>query len=340
MKPFKSIRTQSSFYDSVYENLVKPEHLLFKLNDIVDWSFIEEECRPFYSDMGRKGESPIVLFKMLFLSYLYNISERRIEEECTYNIVYKYFLGLELYQSAPDHSTLSKFRDRLGETGFRNLFDRVVMTTRQKGLVSDELRIIDATHQTADVDVHRKHEPKPEDKDKWISPQAKPGATDKDARFGAKSKTKKFFGYKHHTGIDSKHGVITNSATSPGHMHDGDYLEEMITGPKPEALTADKIYDYEYQHKVLQKQGIKSYIIRKEPDDEILADWDYHEAVRKRSMVERTYAVEKRYHGGSRARFRGLPKMTIQNLLTDITYNFKLLVQFSTPPAGEVCPNY
>jgi len=97
MKPFKSVRSQSSFYDRVYDNLVKPAHLLFKLNRLIDWSFIEEECRQFYSDLGRKGESPIILFKMLFLSYLYNISERRIEEECTYNIIYKYFLGLELY---------------------------------------------------------------------------------------------------------------------------------------------------------------------------------------------------------------------------------------------------
>ena len=130
MKPFKSARSQLSFYDAVYDNLIPQDHLLYKLNQLIDWNFIEEECRPYYSELGRKGESPVVLFKMLFLSYLCNISERQIEEHCTFNLIYKYFLGLELSQPAPDHSTLSKFRDRLGEEGFRSLFNRVVAAVR------------------------------------------------------------------------------------------------------------------------------------------------------------------------------------------------------------------
>ena len=335
MKPFKSTRTQNSFFDLVYENLIDTNHLLNKLNQLIDWSFIEEECRRFYSDLGRKGENPIVLFKMLLLSYLYNISERRIEEECTYNIIYKYFLGLELYQAAPDHSTLSKFRSRLKEEGFRTLFNRVVELARSQGLIADELRIVDSTHQTAKVDVIRASQRKPqaEDNDNWQSPQSLPGSPDKDARFGAKSKKKKFFGHKHHIGIDDKHGIITDSATSPGHMHDGDYLEEMYAGVKPTALTADKIYDAEHQHDRLNEAGIVSLIIRKKEDD-LLLDPDYKKIVNKRKQVERVFAVQKRNHGGDRARYWGLMKMTIQNLITDMVYNFKIMGQVLPLPTG------
>jgi len=335
MKPFKSPRTQGSFHDIVYENLIDRNHLLYKLNQLIDWSFIEEECRQFYSDLGRKGESPIVLFKMLLLSYLYNISERRIEEECTYNIIYKYFLGLELYQAAPDHSTLSKFRSRLKEEGFRSLFNRVVEFARSQGLVADELRIVDSTHQTANVDVKRasQRKPKEEDQDNWQSPQSLPGSPDKDARFGAKSKKKKFFGHKHHIGIDDKHGIITDSATSPGHMHDGDYLDEMYAGVKPAALTADKIYDAEHQHDRLNGAGIVSLIIRK-AEEVLLLDPDYMKIVNKRKQIERVFAVQKRNHGGERARYWGKAKTTIQNLITDMVYNFKIMGQVLPLPTG------
>jgi len=340
MKPFKSLRSQLSFYDTIYDDLIPKDHLLYKLNQVIDWAFIEDECRPYYSELGRKGESPILLFKMLFLCYLYNISERRIEGECTYHFIYKYFIGLDPRKHAPDHSTLSKFRDRLGEEGFRRLFNRVVAAARDKGLVTDELRIIDATHQTANVDVLKalQREVPVEDEANWSSSQAIPGSPDKDARFGAKSKKKKFFGYKHHIGIDAKHGIITNSATSPGHMHDGDYLEEMIAGPKPQALTGDKIFDAEHQHKTLKKAKIKSLIIRKKPSKRLSRSPEYQQAVKKRRQVERVFAVQKRNHGGRRARYWGTVKTQIQNLITDMVYNFKIMAQVLPLSEGELCP--
>ena len=52
MKPFKSPRTQSSFHDIVHESLVDKKHLLSKLNQILDWSFIEDECRPLQPGSG------------------------------------------------------------------------------------------------------------------------------------------------------------------------------------------------------------------------------------------------------------------------------------------------
>ena len=70
MKPFKLTRTQKSFFDTqIYDRLIPQDHFLVKLNNIIDFSFIEEECSKYYSQLGRKGESPVKLFKMLLLAF-------------------------------------------------------------------------------------------------------------------------------------------------------------------------------------------------------------------------------------------------------------------------------
>ena len=74
-------------------------------------------------------------------------------------------------------------------------------------------------------------------------------------------------------------------------------------------------------------------IIRKKEDD-LLLDPDYKKIVNKRKQVERVFAVQKRNHGGDRARYWGLMKMTIQNLITDMVYNFKIMGQVLPLPTG------
>ena len=337
MQPFKTNRTQKSFFDSqIYDRLIPRDHILVRLNDTIDFSFVEEECRQYYSLMGRRGENPVILFKMLLLSYMFDLSERSIEEHCNLNLAFKYFLGLEVDEKVPDHSTLSKFRDRIKVEGFTAIFNRIVEIARQKGLVSDKLRIVDSTHISANVDIFKSMKRREGNDDEPGS--GLPGSPDKDARFGAKSKKKKFFGYKHHIGIDLENDIITNSATSPGHLDDKDYLMDMVTGVPPEALTADKLYDSAYDHDQLEYLGIKSFIIRKKtsavPDDP-----DYPAACKIRKRVERVFAVQKMYHGGNRSRYWGLAKTAIQNLITSAVYDLKIITNRWCPP-GVVRPVY
>jgi len=337
MSLFKAQRQQRSFFDvAVYDRLIPQDHLLIRLQRTIDWSFIEDACRPFYQKRGRHGESPVLLFKMLFLAYLFDISERRIEEDCTYNVLYKAFLGLEVDQKAPDHSTLSRFRERLGEAGFADIFNRLVATARQQGIVSDRLRIIDSTHQVANVDVRRANhrQPRdPDDDDKTVLP----GSPDPDARFGRKSQKKGFFGYKQHLGVDADSGLITNVATSGGNLSDDDYLLALTEGPPPRAVTADKLYDKEHHHQRLKARGIRSFIIRKKasPRPQSRA---YQSAIQRRRAIERVFAVLKKYHSGSRARYRGLSRHRVQNLISSLVYNAKILANHLIPHPGELCP--
>jgi len=93
------------------EDLVPKGHFLRKLYTTIDFSFIYEIMRPVYSDIGRPSVDPVILVKMLLIGYLYGIdSERKLEEEITVNIAYRWFLGLDLEDKVPDHSVFSQNR--------------------------------------------------------------------------------------------------------------------------------------------------------------------------------------------------------------------------------------
>ena len=80
-----------------------------------------------------------MIFKIVFLQFLYDVSDRRIEEEVNFNLVLKWFVGLAIDELPPDSSSLTRFRDRIGEVRFANIFNRIVEIARERGLVSDRL---------------------------------------------------------------------------------------------------------------------------------------------------------------------------------------------------------
>ena len=129
------------------------------------------------------------MFKMVFLQFLYDLSDRDIEEQCTWNMLFKCFLGLSAEELPPDHSTLCRFRLRLGAEGFQRLFNQTVEQARSQGLVSDRLHIIDATHMTAKVDLFRlkKEHRDGDDDDHYVdrnSPDPEPASAARPPRKG------------------------------------------------------------------------------------------------------------------------------------------------------------
>jgi len=130
---------------------------LKKLSKLVDFSFVNELCSDLYhnSENGQKAYQPEFLFKILFLSFLYNISDREIEEQINFNLLFKWFSGLAVDERAPDHSTLTVFRERLGRERFERIFNQIVQLTAEHGLTDPKLRIIDSTHTQTNVDLNR-----------------------------------------------------------------------------------------------------------------------------------------------------------------------------------------
>lgn len=325
LKPRSS---QLSFYgDHIYDRVIPENHFLKQLDKAIDFSFVNDLCRDAYNpDVGRPAYEPQMMFKMLFLQFLYDISDRRIEEEVNFNLVLKWFVGLAIDESSPDATSLTRFRERLSAERFAGIFNQIVSLAREKGLISDRLSIVDSTHVKAKVDTFKmetraEHTP------------------DKDARYGYKAKNKPFFGYKAHTGIDADSELITKVETTPGNVYDGDVFRKIVDD-KSQMVTADKAYDSKKNHRLLKRKRKRSAIIIKknrkgkrlkknQMKAEVIA------AQRERPKIERKFAELKRYHGLAVARYWGLTKIAIQHLMAAITCNLKRIVKLIIGQNGK-----
>ena len=250
----------------------------------------------------------------------------------------KWFAGLGPEERAPDHSTLCRFRSRLGAEKFQQIFNEIVSHAREAGLVSERLQIIDATHLQAKVDLFRLPEPPPD------TPAAvAPGSPDPDARFGRKSENKSFYGYpstwlravclsnrKEHMGIDADSELVTAVSVTPGSVADSQVLGPLIDPPAQE-VTADRGYDSDANHQRLKHSGQRSSIIIKDnrTNPEVIGQAN-PASQRERLNIERKFAEQKNYHGLAKARYWGLAKVTIQVLMTCIVVNCKKIAKLAS----------
>jgi len=326
--------SESSFFGMIYDELVPADHLLRRLASAVDFGFVGELVSDCYCpDNGRPSWDPLILFKVVFLQFLYDLSDREIEEQVNLHLACKWFARLQPEEAAPDHSTLCRFRSRLGPEKFQQIFNEIITQAREAGLVSDRLRIIDATHLQAKADLFRLPQPPPD-----TSPAQAPGSPDPDARFGRKSEKKSFYGYKEHMAIDADSELITAVSVTPGNVADSQMLGPLID-PHAREVTADKGYDTDANHQRLKEGGQRSSIIIKanRTNPEVIGQAN-PASQRERPNIERKFAEQKKYHGLSQARYWGLAKVSIQVLMTCIVVNCKKLAtlvsnRLSKPPA-------
>ena len=137
------------------EQIVPENHLLRLIDKYIDFSFINDICAPYYcKDNGRPAIEPEILFRMLFIGYLYGIrSERRLLEEINMNMAYRWFIGYGITDKLPDVSVIWQNRRRR----FRHsevpqqIFDEIVRQAMDAGLVSGKVLYTDSTHLKANA---------------------------------------------------------------------------------------------------------------------------------------------------------------------------------------------
>lgn len=155
----KSSEKQYKMEVVILENLVPENHLLRKIDKVIDFSFINEICEPYYcSDNGRPAIEPERLFRMLFIGYLYGIrSERRLVEEVKVNIAYRWFLGYDLGDKIPDASVIWQNRiRRFNNTDIpQQIFDNIVRQAMSYGLVGGKILYSDSTHLKANANKNK-----------------------------------------------------------------------------------------------------------------------------------------------------------------------------------------
>jgi transposase len=251
---FENTNSQSKAEFVIIDDLVPADHLLRKIDDVIDFSFINDICRPYYcADNGRPAVEPVILFKMLFIGYLFGIrSERRLIEEVKVNVAYRWFLGYGLSDKIPDVSVIWQNRVRRfnGTDVVAQIFDNIVHQAIDLGFVSGEVLYSDSTHLKAnaskgrftnekreiapskylkDLDeeinkdrvLHGKEPLREKDKDDMSKTKnTKVSLTDPDSGFMHRDRKPKGFFYLEHRTVDSAHNIITDVFVTPGNVND------------------------------------------------------------------------------------------------------------------------
>lgn len=138
-----------SEYSGIYDIIIKKDHWIRKLHDIIDYDFIYEELKDKYClDNGAMAYNPIKLFKLLMLKGKYKLSDRDLIERGETDMAIKYFLDISPEDSMPHHTLLTKFRKlRLNdESILQKLLAKTVEKANELGIIKTKTIIVDSTH--------------------------------------------------------------------------------------------------------------------------------------------------------------------------------------------------
>ena len=263
------------------EMLVPKDHLLRKIEATVDFSFIRDQVAHLYcANNGRPALDPVVMFKLLFIGYLYGIrSERQLMREVQVNVAYRWFAGFGLVEKLPDASTFSQNRRRrfTDVSVYQGIFDEIVRQAMGHGLVGGRVLYTDSTHLKANANKNRfevqqvertpaaylaeldaavdadraAHGKKPLPRDDDDSPptaELKTSRTDPDSGYMTREGKPQGFFYLDHRTVDGRHAIITDTHVTPGNVHDSQpYLARLdrqreVFGLDVEAVGLDAGY--------------------------------------------------------------------------------------------------
>ena len=234
------------------ESLVPPDHLLRKIEAVIDFSFIHDRVAGLYCpDNGRPALDPTLMFKALFIGYLFGVrSERQLVREIEVNVAYRWFLRLKLTDPVFDASTLSQNRRRrFNDTSVaQDIFDHIVEQAIGHGLVDGTVLYTDSTHLKANankgkydlamvaksrsdywadldaaIDEDRAAHGKASLKPKERTPaekETKVSRTDPDSGYMVREGKPKGFFYLDHRTVDGRHAIITDTFATPASIHD------------------------------------------------------------------------------------------------------------------------
>lgn len=265
------------FYEFHLEDRVPRNHLLRQINNYVDVAFsdLHQELSSYYSHTGRPSIDPELMIRMLIVGYCYGIrSERRLCEEVSLNLAYRWFCKLDLDDGVPNHSSFSKNRHgRFRDSDIlRHLFERVVSACMEAGLVKGDGFAVDAS--VMEANASRYHGEAPQEID-WsrckrplravreylealdqageLEPGRKPpkviSRSDPASAWTAKANKRVQFGYGLNYLIDNEHAIIVDVEATPARTYDEVASTKVMIertnrcfGLKPNRLAADSAY--------------------------------------------------------------------------------------------------
>ena len=321
---------------------------LEKLNSVIDWRLFEGTLNKVFAKEqkgvgGRPPYSYLLMFKVLILQRLFNISDDQAEYQINDRVSFMRFLGLSLGDRVPDAKTIWLFRDTLVKAAvMEDLFKLFNLQLEQQGIISHKGTIVDATF----VEAPRQRNTREENRqikegktpEEWDKPEnvSKIRQKDTDARWMTKNK-ERHFGYKDHVKVDADSKLITAYTVTDASIHDSQELIELID-EKDQVLYADSAYSGNPIADKLPKE-IKNQIHEKGYRNRPLSEEQKAENKRKsriRARIEHVFGYMTGSLHGITVRSIGIARAKFNIGLTNLIYNlcrYEILTR-GMPSAG------
>lgn len=280
MGPRKQGEAKLFYYGVNLGKRVPEDHILRRIDELVDWGFVRKRVAGSYGSNGHVSEDPIVIVKLMFLLFFEDVkSERELMRTLPMRLDWLWFLGMDLASEIPDHSVLSKARKRWGTGVFEELFVAVVRLCVEAGLVGGGKIHVDGSLVDADasrdsvkrVDIGRVYREtegkltkleveKPERQ--WVS-ETDPEAVVVGRRRGKKGSRPR---YKHHRAVDDAVGVITAVKTTRADVSEPHEVEALIegheesTGEGVQTVVGDGQYGTHENYRLCARKQIRCHL--------------------------------------------------------------------------------
>ena len=200
---------------SLADSMVVPHEAvkeLDELNKLINWSRVEQHLSDIHAKTrGEKAWPPLLMFKALLLQSWYNLSDPQLEKQLARDLLFRRFVGLDLSESVPDHSTFWRFRQTLEQADLlTTLLSEINQQLCEQGLYikSGEVSIVDASV----IEANQRRPNKRKDGRSTQDPEA-----DWNVKNGSDGKRKSTYGFKAHLNVDED-GLIKSTDYSSGYQ--------------------------------------------------------------------------------------------------------------------------
>jgi len=306
---------------------------LEKLDKAINWNHFKPLLNKAFrkerkSNAGRPPFDYVMMFKVLVLQTMYNLSDAQTQFQILDRFTFRRFLWIQTESQIPDEKTVWAFRETLTQTEMmKKLFDMFDRYLTKAGYKARKGQIIDASF----VEVPRQRNSRDENEeisqgktpDAWLDKPSKLSQKDLDARW-TKKNDQTFYGYKNHVNADVKGKFIREYTVTPASVHDSQELEKILDKDNTgSGVWADSAYRSEAAEKLLKKRKLKSYIHRKAHRNTPLSKFQNSrntEKSRIRARVEHVFGwMENKI--GSLIRCIGQPRAATRIGMMNLVYN-------------------
>lgn len=300
------------------------------------------------SNAGAKPYDEVMMFKILLLQRLYNLSDEQMEFQINDRLSFRRFLGLALSHRVPDCNTIWNFREKLKAEGTeRVLFEYFRKVLEAHGLTANEGKMVDASFHEVPRQRNSREEneqiKKGQIPEQWKEQPHKLSHKDRDARW-TKKNGQTYYGYKNHIKADKKSKLIGSYEVSPANVHDSQPLDDLLTeNDRGQTLHGDSAYTGEPQEQTIAEYEMINCIHEKGYRNKPLTEEQKkqnREKSKVRARIEHIFGYIENSMRGSFMRCIGLVRARVVIGLTNLTYNICRAVHLGLDMMREKCAQF